>query len=160
MFRIFQHCNRCLADFCQIKRADTACHGYCNTYVGIDQNRGKCCRKQGGFLHGIVIVGNKIHRILINIPEQLVTDRFQLYFCITGCGICHITGIRLTEVTLGLHIRMQQRLIAPCQTYHGLIDRTVAVRVQTHGLPDNICRLGQIACEESHLVHGIQQLSV
>ena len=55
---------------------------------------------------------------------------------------------------------MQQRLIAPGQTDHGLIDGGVAVGVELHGLTDNVGGLGAAAGLQTHLVHGVQELPV
>ena len=68
-FWIFQQGNGRITDFCQIKRTDIACHRNRNAHVGIHQNRWECRREQGWFHHGIVIVRDKIHGILVNISE-------------------------------------------------------------------------------------------
>jgi len=68
-FWIFQQGNGRITDFCQIKRTDIACHRNRNAHVGIHQNRWECRREQGRLHHGIVIVRDKIHGILVNIPK-------------------------------------------------------------------------------------------
>ena len=55
---------------------------------------------------------------------------------------------------------MQQRTVASGQTHHGLVNGGVAMGIQLHGLPHNVGRLCARAREQSHFVHGVQQLPV
>ena len=55
---------------------------------------------------------------------------------------------------------MQQRLVVPCQTDHGFIDGRIAVGIEFHGLTHDVGRLGTLARQQSHFVHGIQQFPV
>ena len=55
---------------------------------------------------------------------------------------------------------MQQRLVALGQTDHGLVDSRIAVGVQAHGLAHNVGGLGTPSCQQTHLVHGVQELPV
>ena len=55
---------------------------------------------------------------------------------------------------------MQQRLVAAGEADHGLIDGSVAVRVQLHRLADDVGGFCAGLGQKSHLIHGIEQLAV
>ena len=150
----------CFAQFRQIEAADGRSHTNGDTQIGVRKDIGESCRQEGRFSHAAIIVIHKINGIFVDIRKDFLTDRFQFYFCITGCSISHILGIIFTKVPLGVYKRHQQGFIIPCQTHHGFIDSTVTVRVQFHGLTNYIGRLCSVALQKAHLIHGIQQLSV
>ena len=66
----------------------------------------------------------------------------------------------LTERALGVDKRVQQRFVAACQSDKRLVYCRISVRIKTHRLTYDVGALGFCAGEQSHLVHGIQQLSV
>ena len=111
-------------------------------------------------MHGAVVVVGKIDGVAVNIREQLGADGVELRLGIAGRGIRHIARVDLAEVALGIDKRVQQRLVAARQTHHRLVDRGVAVRVQAHGLPDDVGGFCPRAGEQTHLVHRVQQLAV
>ena len=55
---------------------------------------------------------------------------------------------------------MQQRLVAAGEADHCLIDGLIAVRVQLHGLADDVGGFGAGLREKAHFIHGIQELAV
>ena len=160
MIRVLHQCDGGLADLLEVKRANIGCHTHGDALVGRYQHIGECGGQQGRFLHGSVVVIHHVHRVGVDILKDLAADAIQLGFGITGGRIGHIPGVDLTEVTLGIHKGMQQRFIAPCQTHHGLINGRVTVGIEPHGLTDNIGRLGTGSRQQTHLVHGVQQLPV
>ena len=158
--RVFDAGNGRLAHLPQIEPTDVAGHTNGDTHVGRYQHIGECSGQQGRLQHGVIIVIDKVHRVGVDIPEQLLTDGVQLGFRISGSGVGHIPGVDLAEVTLGVHKGMQQRLIASGQTDHGLINGRVAVGIQPHGLTHDIGRFGASAVQKPHFIHGIEELSV
>ena len=149
-----------MADLREIERTDGACHTDRNTGVGVHQHRREGSGKERRLLERVVVVVDKVNRILIDIAEQLLADVVQTRFRITGGRPSHIAGIEFTEVALGVDKRVQQRLIAAAQAHHGIVDRGVAVRVQLHRLADNIGALGTGGTEQPHFIHGKEQLPV
>ena len=160
MIFVFNQRNGGVAHLLQVERADVARHAHRDAHVAVDQNGRKGHRQQRRLLHRRVVVIHKVHGILVDVAEQLARDRIQLRLGITRGGIFHIRRIRPTKVTLGIHIRMQQRLIAPRQAHHGFVDRRVTVRVQLHGRADNVGGFGARTGQQPLLVHGVQQLAV
>ena len=160
MLGIFHEGNGGLAYLRQVKRADIAGHTYGNALVGRNQHIGESGRQEAGLLHGGIIVVHHIHRVKVNIPEQLIAEAVQLGLGVTGGSIGHVPGVDLTEVTLGIHKGVQKGLIALGQTDHGFVDCRVAVGVQPHGLTHDIRRLGSATVQKAHFIHGIKELPV
>ena len=160
MLRVLKQSNCGFADLFEIKTADLARHADGDAGVRADQHIRKCGRQQRRLLHGAVIIVNEIHRVAVDIPEDFFADLRELGLGITRGGIAHIAGKDLAEVALGVDKRCQQRAVALGQTHHRFINRGVAMRVQAHGLTDNVGGLRAASGEQIHLVHGIEQLPV
>ena len=158
--RIAQECDFGPAHLVQVKAAERARHADRNAGVRRDQNIREGRRQQCRLLHLAVVVVHKVDRIAVDLAEQLRTDFIQLRLGIAGCGVCHIARIHLAEVALGIDKRGEQRLIAARQTHHGLVNCTVAVRIELHSLSDDVGGLGAVLPHQSHLIHGIQQFPV
>ena len=144
----------------QVERADVAGHAHGDAQGVVGQNGGEGHRQQGGLGGGAVVVGHKIHGLLVDVAEQLLAHVFQLGFGVSGCGAGHIPAVGLAEVALAVHKRHEQALVAAAHAHHGVVDGGVAVGVQVHGAAHDIGRLGAGALEQTHLVHGVQQLAV
>ena len=147
-------------DLAQIEGTDIARHADGNTHIVVDENGRKAYRQQRRLFRGSVIVIDEIHRFLVDVAEKLRRDRLELCFRIARCGIFHFAGIGAAEVALGVHKRMQKRLIAAGQTHHRLIDRRIAVRVELHGRAHDVRGFHPLCTEQIHLVHRIQELAV
>ena len=148
------------AQLCQIERADVAGHAHRDAQCVVGQDGGEGDRQQGGLGGGAVVVGHKVHGLFVDIPEQLLAHAFQLCLGVTGSGAGHIAAVRLAKITLAVHKRHQQALVAAAHAHHGVVDGGIAVGVQVHGAAHDVGRLGAGALEQSHLVHGVQQLAV
>ena len=142
MVRILHQSDGRFTNFFQVERADIGCHADGDALIGTDQHIGVGGGQQCRLLHGGIVVIHHIHSVGIDVLKKLRTDGVQLCFRVTGSGIGHIAGVDLTEVTLGIHKGMQQCLVAPGQTDHGLINRRIAMGIQLHGLADDVGRLG------------------
>ena len=121
---------------------------------------GECHGQKGRFGGGAVVVGEEVHRLLVDVPEQLFADAFQFGLGVTGSGAGHIAAVGFAEVALAVHERHQQALVAPAHAHHGVIDGGVAVGVQVHGAAHDVRRLGARALDQAHFIHRIQQLAV
>ena len=158
--RILHVGDRRFTDFLDVEGADVRSHTGRDTLVTVYEDRRVCRGKEYRLLHRAVVVINKIDRIFIQALEEFLTEFFEAYLRISRCRVLHITGVLLTEVTLGINVRMQERSVTSCQTDHGLIDRGIAVRIEFHGLTDNVTGLGAVALQKSHLVHRVKKFSV
>ena len=153
---IFHQGNGGVAHLPQVKRADVGRHAHGDALVGRNQHVGECGGQQRRLLHGGVVVVHHVHGVAVNVLEHLGTDGVQLGLGVPGGGVGHVPGVHLTEVALGIHKGMQQRLVALGKTHHGLINGGVAVGVQAHGLADDVGGFRPSAGEQTHFVHGIQ----
>ena len=160
MLRVIHQRNGSIADFRQIKRADIGRHANGNSLVGGHQHIGECGRQQTGLFHGGIVVVHHVHRVKFDIPEQLITEAVQLGFGVSGSCVGHVPGVDLTKVTLGIHKWMQQGFVALGKTHHSLVNGRIAVRVQPHGLAHNVSGLGAGTGQQTHFIHGIEELAV
>ena len=148
------------AQLCQIERADVAGHAHSDAQRVVGQNGGEGDRQQGRLGGGAVVVGHKVHGLLVDIPEQLLTHTLQLCLGVTGSSAGHIAAVGLAKVALAVHKGHQQALVTAAHAHHGVVDGGIAVGVQVHGAAHDVGRLGACALEQAHLVHGVQQLAV
>ena len=144
----------------QVERADVAGHAHRDAQRVVGQDGGEGDRQQGGLGGGAVVVGHKVHRLLVDVPEQLLADRLQPGLGVAGGGAGHIPAVRLAKVALAVHIGHQQALVAPAHPDHGVVDGGVAVGVQVHGGAHDVGGLGPRPLQQAHAVHGVQQLAV
>ena len=158
--RVFQVGDRGVADLRQIEAAQLGRHAHGDALVGGDQKVGVGGGQQGGLLHGVVVVVHEIHRVLIQVTEQLLTDGGELGLGVPAGGVGHVPGVDLAEVALGVHKGVEQGTVAFGEADHGVVDGAVPVGVEAHGLAHDIGGLGPGPGEEAHLIHGIQQLPV
>ena len=160
MAGILHEGNGGVAQLRQIEGADVAGHADGDAQRIVGQNGGEGHGQQGRLGGGAVVVGHEVHRLLVDVPEQLLADAFQLGFGVAGCGAGHIPAVGLAEVALAVHEWHQQALVAPAHAHHRVVDGGVAVGVEVHGAAHDIGRLGAGALDEAHLIHRIQQLAV
>ena len=158
--RIFDPSGGRLADLAEIEAADVARHADGDAHV-----RGHQYVREGGgqqhrLLHGVVVVVDEIHGLAVDVAEDLLADAVQLRLRITRGGVGGVAGVDLAEVALRVHEGDEQGLVAAGKTHHRLVDRGVAVRVEAHGLADDVRGLGARAAQQAHFIHGIQQLAV
>ena len=144
----------------QIEGADVAGHAHRDAQRVVCQNGGEGDRQQGGLGGGAVVVGHKVHGLLIDIPEQFLADTLELGLGITGSGAGHIPAVCLAEVALAVHKGHQQAFVAAAHAHHGVVDGGIAVGVQVHGAAHDVGAFGAGAFQQAHAVHGIQQFAV
>ena len=158
--RVLQIGDGGVADLLQIEPTELGGHAHGDAAVGGHQNVGEGGGQQGRLRHGVVVVIHEVHRVGVNIPEQLGADGRQLGLCVPGGGPGHVPGVDLAEVAFGIHKRRQQGAVAPGEAHHGVVDGGVAVGVEAHGLAHDVGGLGPGSRQQTHLVHGVQQLAV
>ena len=140
--RVAHQSHSSFAQLRQIEGTDVGGHAHSNTQRVVGQNGGEGHRQQGRLGGGAVVIGHKIHGILVDVPEQLLTHRFQLGLGVTAGGVGHVPAVCLAKVSLGIHKRHQQAFVAPAHTHHGFINGRVAVGVQVHGAAHDVSALG------------------
>ena len=148
------------ADLVEVETADVGRHGDADALVGRDKDVGERGGQQARLLHGAVVAVDEVDRVLVDVLEDLGADGGELGLGITRGGIAQVARIILAKVALRLHKGGEQRLVAGCQTHHRLVDRGIAVRVELHGLAHDVGALLALALEQTHLVHGVEQLAV
>ena len=158
--RVFDERDRRAADLGEVKRADVRRHTDGDAHVGRDEDVREGRRQKDRLLHGAVVVVDKVDGVGVDVAEELLTDRLELRLGVAGGGVGHIAGVDLAEVALGVDEGVQQRLVAAGEADHGLIDGSVAVRVQLHRLADDVGGFCAGLGEKPHLIHGVEQLAV
>ena len=148
------------ADLVEVETADVGRHGDADALVGRDKDVGERGGQQTRLLHGAVVAVDKVDRVLVDVLEDLGADGGELGLGITRGGVAQIARIVLAKVALRLHEGRKQCLVARRQAHHRLVDRGIAVRVELHGLPHDVGALLALALEQTHLVHGVEQLAV
>ena len=158
--RVFQIGHRGIADLFQVKAAELGGHAHGDAAVGGYQNIGEGGGQQRRLLHGVVVVIHEVHGVAVDVLEDLTADGGELRLRIPGGGPGHIPGIGLTEVALGVHKRRQQSAVALGETHHRIVDGGVAVGIQTHGLAHDVGGLRPRSRQQTHFIHGVEQLAV
>ena len=139
----------------QIMGRNVGRHAHRNTGGAVHQQIGKPGRQHRRLLPVIIEIGNKIHRVLVDVRQHIQTELAQPGFRIPiGGGRMSVDG---AEVAVAVHQRIPQRKILG-QTHHGVVHRGVAVGMipsqhVTHGggrLAEWLIRRQLI------LVHGIE----
>ena len=160
MVLVLHQCHGGGAQLRQIEGTDVAGHAHRDAQRVVCQNGGEGDRQQGGLGGGAVVVGHKVHGLLVDIPEQLLAHAFQLCLGVTGSGAGHIPAVRLAKVALAVHKGHQQAFVAAPHAHHSVVDGGVTVGVQVHGAAHDVGRFSAGAFQQPHLVHGIEQLAV
>ena len=157
---ILQVVHRGSTDLVEVETADVGCHGDADALIGRDKDVGKRGGQQARLLHGTVVAVDEVDRVLVDVLEDLGANGGELSLGITRGGVAQVARIVLAKVALRLNERCEQRLVAGCQAHHRLVDRGIAVRVELHGLAHDVGALLALALEQTHLVHGVEQLAV
>ena len=157
---ILQVVHRGGADLVEVETADIGRHSDADALVGRDKDVGERGGQQAWLLHGAVVAVDEVDRVLVDVLEDLGADGGELGLGITRGGVAQVARIVLAKVALRLHEGGEQRLVAGGQAHHRLVDRGIAVRVELHGLADDVGALLALALEQAHFVHGVEQLAV
>ena len=134
-------------------------HAHGDPGGSVHQQIGKARGEDRGLLLGLVVVGNEIDRLLVDIRQHFVGDPRHAHF-----GVPHGRGgisIHGSEITLAVdqHDTHGKRLR---HAYQGIVDRRFAVRmVLTDGVADDTGRLlvGLIPVVPQ-FAHGVEHAAV
>ena len=157
--RIFQIRGGGLADLLQVEAAELGGHAHGDAAVGGDEDIGERGGQERRLLHGVVVVIHKVHRVVVDVPEDLSADGRELCLRVPAGGVS-VLGIDLAEVALGVHKGSQQRAVPRAQAHHRVVNGGVAVGIETHGLAHDVGGLGPRPGQKAHFVHGVEQLPV
>ena len=151
--------DRRVAHLAEVEAAQLARHAG-NALIGAHEDVREGRRQQRRLLHGVVVVVDEIDGIGVDVAEQLGADGGELGLRVAARRPRHVARVDLTEVALGVHERVQQRTVALGKAHHRVIDGDVAVGIEPHGLTDDVRALRARAVQQSHLIHGIEELAV
>ena len=152
--------DRRVAHLAEVEAAQLARHADGNALIGAHEDVREGRRQQRRLLHGVVVVVDEIDGIGVDVAEQLGADGGELCLRVAARRPRHVARVDLTEVALGVHERVQQRTVALGKAHHRVIDGGVAVGIEPHGLTDDVRALRARAVQQSHLIHGIEELAV
>ena len=157
---ILEVVHRCGTDLVEVEAADIGRHGDADALIGRDEDVGERGGQQARLLHGAVVAVNEVDRVLVNVLEDLGADGGELGLGVTRGGVAQVARIVFAKVALRLHEGGKQRFVTRRQAHHRLVDRGVAVRVELHSLTHDVGALLALALEQTHFVHGVEQLAV
>ena len=146
-------------DLAQVVGRDVGGHTNSDALTAVDQQVRETAGQNAGLLLGLIKVGVPVDGILVDIGQHLHghTAHAGLGVTVSSRGV----AVHRTKVTLTIHQRIAQREVL-CQTYHGIVDRCVAVGVvraqhRTNGIGRfAVCMAGVVAA----LMHGVQDAAV
>ena len=156
---IVQQLNRRVDHFGQIVRRDVGRHADSNTVGTIDDEVGNARGQNRGLGGALVVVGDKVDRVLLDIGEHLGGNARHAAFGVThGRRRVAVYG---AEVALAIHhgVTQAERL---GQTHQGVVDRRIAMGViDAHGLTDDLGALGVLFVElQAHLMQGVEDAAM
>ena len=112
--------------FIEVVRRDVGSHSHRNATRAIDQQIGQARGHHQRLFLRAVVVGPEVHRLFIQIRQDLVRD-----FCQTDLGVAHgrgVVAINRTKVALAVDQHMAHREILG-HAHNRVVDRLVAMRV-------------------------------
>ena len=122
--RIVDHIVHGVNDLAKVMGRDIGSHTHGNTRGTVYQQVRETGGKHGGFLAAVIVVGDEVHGLLVDIGEHLHADlaHFGLGITIRSRGI----AVHRTEVAVTVHEGISHGEIL-CQTHQGLIHRAVTM---------------------------------
>ena len=130
-----------------------------DTVGTVDEEVGNLGGQHGGFLAFVVVGGDHVDGVLVDVGHELVGDLLEAGLGVThGCRGVAVDG---AEVTLAVDQRVAHGPFLR-QAHEGAIDAGVAVGVVlTHDVADDTCGLlGRGVVEDSVFVHGVEDAAV
>ncbi len=158
-FPVLQHVHQGVNHLPQVVRRDAGRHPHGDAGDAVDQQIGQRCGQHIRLAEGIIKIGGKIHRVLVNIRQHVRRQRRH-----ARLGVAHRRRgipIHAAEVALPIHKLVAHGKILR-HARHGVINRHIAVRVVfPQHLTDDARRLlvGRIRAQ-SHIVHGVEDAPV
>ena len=157
--------DRCVWAINQLNDRITDLSGIVRWYVGghahgdagctVDQQVGQSGRQYGWLSQGGIEILGEVHRVLLDVDQHLLG-----YCGETGLGVAHGRGrviVHATEVALPVHQRLPHAEVLR-HSYHGVVDRAVAVRVilsEYLAYQSRTLLVGSVGTH-AQTVHGVQ----
>ncbi len=143
----------------QVMRRDAGSHTYGDARRAIHQQVGQHGRQHRGLGQGIVKVGGKVHRLLVDVGQHLLGDRGH-----AGLGVahgCRAVAVDGAKVPLSIHQNIAQAKVLR-HAGHRLVHSGVAVGVilAQHFTDDAGALFVGPVGPQPHVVHGIQNAAV
>ena len=153
--RFFHQQNRRRHNLGQVVRRNVGGHAHGDAVRAVDQQRRNARRQHRRLHRRVVEVGDEVHRVLVDVGQQLGRNRGQPRFRVS-VGRRRI-AVHRTEVALSVHQRVAQRKILR-HAHRRVIHRAVAVRVIfAQHLAHHLGALHVLAVvQQPHVVHRIQ----
>jgi len=140
-------------------RRDVGRHAYSNTSGPVDDEVGDACRENAGLGRGLVVVGDEVDGVGVDVGEELAGNAGEARLGVThGGGWVAVDG---AEVALAVYKWVAERK-GLREADHGVVDRGVTVGVEVaHDVSDDLGGLGELLVElEPHLLHAIEDATV
>ena len=146
-------------DFGEVVRRNVGGHADRDTAGAVDDEVGNARGQNGGLERGLVVVGDEVDGLHVDVGEQFAGDARHAALGVThGRGRIAIDG---AEVALAIDQRIAQRE-GLRHAHQRVVDGGVAVgMVDAHGLADDLGALGVfLVVLEAHLAHGVEHAAM
>ena len=148
-----------VADLAKVVRGDVRRHGHGDAGSAVHQQVRRARRQHPRLLSRVVVCGDGIDGVAVDVGEQLFADRRHLRFGVAHGG--RRIAVDAAEVALAIDEPVAHREVLG-HAHHRLVDRTVAVRVvlAEHLTDDGrALAIGRIR-PQTHLVHGVEDAAL
>jgi hypothetical protein len=146
-------------DFGEVVRRDIGGHADGDAGATVDDEVGEARRKDRGLLGGLVVVGDEVDGVGVDVGEELAGEARH-----AGFGVAHGGGwvaVDGAEVSLAVDQGVAQRE-GLGEADHGVVDRGVAVGVVVaHDVAGDLGGFGVLLVElETHLLHAVEDAAM
>ena len=146
-------------DLGEIVRRDVGRHADGDAGAAVDDEVGDARGEDGGLEGGLVVVGDEVDGVGVDVGEHLAGDAGE-----AGLGVTHGGGwvaVDGAEVALAVDEGVAERE-GLGEADHGVVDGGVAVgMVVAHDVADDLGGLGVLLVElEAHLLHAVEDAAV
>lgn len=141
-------------DLAEVVRGHVGGHAHRDAAGTVDQKVRVGGRQHRRLQHLVVIVGDKVHHVFIQVSRQLQGGRRKARLGVAGGGRA---VVERTKVPVPVNERQAQRPVLG-HAHHGVVDGGVAVRVQlAHDLAHHAGTLDvSLVRAQPHLAHHVQ----
>ena len=153
-FGIVDHGDGTVNDLRKVVRRDIGRHAHGNAVRAVDEQVGIARRQNEGFFFRTVEVGQKVHRLLVEIAQHLRRQFGKTRFRITHCG--GGISVHRAEIAVPVHEREIDGEILR-QTHQRVVYGRVAVRVifTEHVADDTRAFAVRFVVIQTHFAHGV-----
>ena len=142
-----------------IVRRDIGGHAHGDAVAAVHQESRNARGQNGGLGRAVVKVGDKVHRVLVNVGQQVAGNSRQAGFGVT-VGRRRI-AVHAAEVALSIHQRVAQAEVLR-HAHQRVIHRAVAVgMILAQHFADHLGALDVLAVvQQTHVMHRVQNAAV